>query len=553
MKKVVKKKPDKEKLPVFIIAFVGTLLLVCGGVYLFKDSDTFGGGFNAMMNVNMADGGGKKVTCASGCICDTYGKCLKCMTGYVYSGGKCIKQKKQQKQDLKNYKSKKVVADSTKKKFKVLVVEIDPILTKGSVAGVSCKGKNASVCLGQNKTQAINELVNDLEYSSHNYLDVEIYKTEKINEFPTYNYKVSLINGKKDYRLDQDTWLNIFKDGWYNGVTSQKVQNMGTWGTYNYEYIINKLNLVQRRNNKEFDEVWLVNVDPSYTYESIMVGRNAFWINGAPIEKNCSPFRIMNVSTARPDTNFECFGHATEQLLNNVFASTSWSGYNPLNWSNNSTSISTSNYSKLNLFQKFMLTEHENSMKGTGLSGVGNIHYSPNSGQDYDWDNKVTKVYSKYYEWNNYPNLTNTLSKKLFSPSIYINTRLNGTSSDARKHHRWWFGLLPHHSGYTNDGYYNNWWNYFASNKYVKSISSTQRSYQYNTSNKIDSIEFILRYSDGSVEVITVHKYDTNVIIDNKNLFNVDSSGNLYAKKSGQTTLKYYRDGVYGMVTITIK
>ena len=79
---------------------------------------------------------------------------------------------------LDNYKFMEVKESNDKIKYRILVIDIDPILTDGNIEGVSCRGKTASECLKQNKTQAINELVKDLNDSSHNYLDVVIEKTE---------------------------------------------------------------------------------------------------------------------------------------------------------------------------------------------------------------------------------------------------------------------------------------------------------------------------------------------------------------------------------------
>lgn len=455
--------------------------------------------------------------------------------------------------DLVEYQLPSVVSEKMNKEFKVLIIEIDPVLTKGTIQGVSCKGKTASECLRQDKAKAVEELIDDLNTSSNNNLNVKIVKTEKINEFATYKNSVELLNNKTAYRLDEDTWLDIMKNGWYNGVSDPRVEKIGHWfGTYDYEYIIKKLNLVERRNADEFDEVWIVNVDPSLTFESVLVGSNAFWLNGDPFEKNCSPFKMVNVSISRPDTNYECFGHATEELLNVVFESTYWADYNPLNWDEDSVTIDADNYSKLNLFQKFMLTDHENTNKNSGYAGVGNIHFSPNSTKDYEWNNKNKNVYSKYNEWSNYPNLTNDKSTTIFYSSVYMNQNISGTKSDARLHHRWWFSLLPHHSGFTSDGYYNNWWKYYISNKYVKEIEPVQNKYTYKKNDKLN-IGVKLIYSDGSVETINNIKYDTNVEIEDKSLFTIDEDRNLYAKTSGTTKLKYYRDGVYASVNITIK
>ncbi len=453
---------------------------------------------------------------------------------------------------LDNYKFMEVKESNDKIKYRILVIDIDPILTDGNIEGVSCRGKKASECLKQNKTQAINELVKDLNDSSHNYLDVVIEKTEYKNEFPKYKNKVTLKNGRQDYKFDEETWLDIFKDGWYKGIYDERVQGIGNWfGTFDYDYIIKKLNLVERKNNNEFDEVWIVNIDPSLTYESIMVGNNSFWMNGEPIEANCKPFKMMNVSISRPDANFECFGHATEQLLNNVFANSNYKEYNALNWNSGTVTIDKSNYNKLSLFQKFMLTDYQNTINNSGYAGVGNMHYSPNSTKDYEWNNKNNKVLSKYSEWENYPNLNDSVSTNIFTPSVYMEKTLNGTNSDARLHHRWWFGLLPHHTGLTSDGYSNNWWDYYRKNTYITNIVSDEYTQNFNVGDKI-SISLILEYSDGTKENIEVSLYDQNIEIDNKDLFYVDKKGQIYARKSGKANFVYYRDGVYGEINIIV-
>ena len=445
-----------------------------------------------------------------------------------------------------------VKEDNSKQQYKILVIDIDPLLTKGTIEGVSCKGKTASECLKQNKKQAINELIEDLNDSSHNFLDVQIEKTEFINEFATFKKEVTLLNGQKAYKFDEDTWLDIFKNGWYNGIMDKRIQDIGNWfGTFDYEYIIDKLNLVERRNNNEFDEVWIVNEDPVLTYESIMVGRNAFWINGTPIEKKCKPFKMINVSISRPDSNFECFGHASEQLLNNVFLATNYENYDALNWKKDSTTIDESNYDKLNLFQKFMLTNDQNTNKNSGYTGVGNMHYSPNSVRDYDWDNKNKSILSKANEWNNYPNITNDKSTSKFDIGVYMNKKINGTNSNARLHHRWWFGLFPHHTGYTKDGYYNNWWKYYMTNTYVDRISFDNKTQTFNVGDKI-SVELIVEYKNGENERINVTQYDKNIEIDNKDLFYVDSDGYLYARKHGESLFKYYRDGISEEINIIV-
>ena len=451
---------------------------------------------------------------------------------------------------LSNYVPNKETATNEKVKERVLIIEIDPILTKGKIEGRSCKGKNASVCLGQNKKQAVNELIEDLKYSSHNYLNVEIVKTEKLNEFPTYKTKVKLLNGKTSNRLDESTWLDIMKNGWYSGIYDKRVENIKAY-SYDYDYLIEKFNLVERRNNNEFDEVWLVNIDPMKDYESMMVGKNAFFVNGLPVEADCKPFKIMNVSISRPDANYECFGHATEQLLDTVFDKANWYNYNALDWTKNSTTITSKNYSNLSDWQKFMLHENQNTKKNTGLSGVGNMHYSPNGKTDYDWEN-TKKVKSKYREWANYPYITDDPTDKTFTSSAYMNADIKGTISAARLHHRWWFKLLPHSTGYSEKGYSNNWWTYIYNNIYVDSITNEEYYYKYKVNDKIDDIYFILNYSDDSTERIKM-VYDNNVEIENKSIFSIDDNKELYALQKGESNLTYYKDGSYTYVNIVIE
>ncbi len=457
---------------------------------------------------------------------------------------------------LDDFKFKDITESTEKRDYKVLIIDIDPVLTKGTIENRNCSGINASTCLNQNKEQVINELIKDLNDSSHNSINIVVEKTESINEFATFKKPVKLLNGQEAYRFDEDTWLDIFKKGWYNGINDPRVQGIGDWfGTYDYEYIIDKLNLIERRKNKEFDEVWIVNVDPALTYESIMVGKNAFWINGTPIEKDCEPFKMINVSIARPDTNLECFGHATEQLLNEVYKNTYYHKYNPLNWNSNSTTIEQNDYARLNFFQKFMLTEEENTVKDSGLVGVGNMHFSPNSTKDYEWNNTEKQVNSKYDEWLDYPNLKTARSTTIFSPSIYMNKAedLAGTISEARLHHRWWFSLIPHHTGVTKEGYSNNWWDYYISNKHVVELTPEKEEYTLKENEPLKDIRIKLVYSDNSEIKAELSKYERNIEIKDKDLFYVDETGQLYAKTKGSTQIKYYIDGNYTEIKIKIE
>ena len=446
---------------------------------------------------------------------------------------------------MNNYEFPNVVLDKEQKDLKVLIVDIDPILNSGSINGKSCIGLTASSCLNQNKQQVINELIDDIEYSSHGIINVDIVKTEMLNEFSTHKDLVSLLNGTKSYRLDEATWLDIMKNGWINSFDDLRVKQMDNY-TFDYEYLLNKLNLIERRNNNEFHEVWLLSVDPIKNFESIMVGKNSYMINGVPIIKDCDNFRIMNVSISRPDSNFECNGHAAEDILDNVFNAV-------VSYEYNSLSIDNSNYNTLNLWQKFTLTEHHNKYKNTGLSGVGDIHFSPNSIKAYDWENYSNKVTSKWKEWLNYPNLTNGPSNEVFSPNVYMNANISGTQSASRFHQRWWFSLIPHVTGYTKDGYSNNWWDYLYLSNFVTNVSVDKKNYTYKIGDYIDGIKFNLLFKNLENEIFEIYTYENNMFFSNKNIFNIDENGKIIAAKEGNSVLTYYRDGKSASVNIVIK
>lgn len=419
-----------------------------------------------------------------------------------------------------------VSINASEYKVKVLLIEIDPTLTKGTIGGISCRNKKASVCLNQDSTLAVNEIIEDLEYTSHNTLKIEIVKREYLNEFPKYKNKINNLTGSS-YSFDEDTWLDIMKYGWINSIKDSRVISNGLYN-FDYDYIINKYNLEERRNNNEFDEVWLLNSDPIYPtsiYESLIAGNNAYWMNGESIYLNCKNFKIMNISIARRDVNLESFGHATESILSNVFT-TRYNSYEK-------DSLTNFDINDLNLWERFTL----NNYASPGYASVGNMHFAPNSSDDYDWQNQ-SNVNSSYDEWNNYPNIT--------GKTTYVNSSIwvpytNNLFSAARMHHRWWFSLIPHTEGRTKDGYSNNWWEYLSTEDYVTKITSSKKIYTYNIGDKLE-IEIKLHFKSNDIKEITINKLENYIQLSNLNIFEIKSDG-LYALSSGTSSLKYNYDG----------
>ena len=196
--------------------------------------------------------------------------------------------------------------------LRVLIIEQNPTLES--------KGITAAEELGQAEDLelVVDEMIEDIEYSSHGLVDVEIVGYEKFDEFVMSKQKITLADGSKSYQLDEDTWFELMANGWRTYWVNKDVSKLGEY-QYDYDYLMDKFDLIERRNNDEFDQVWLVGADPINPYETVMVGNNPYWVNGPGIEKDCDNFVIMTVYVSRRDANFECFGHMAENIMRKVF------------------------------------------------------------------------------------------------------------------------------------------------------------------------------------------------------------------------------------------
>ena len=264
--------------------------------------------------------------------------------------------------------------------LRVLVIDLDPNLpSRGNQRTSAFLGQSADVDL------SVSELVEDLEYGSNGKLDVSIVAREQLNEFTTFKSTITLKNGTTSHRLDEETWLEIMKDGWHASWSNPYFTQIPDFD-FDYSYFVDRLNLVERRNNNEFDQVWLVNTGPTNNYESMMVGSAAYWINGPALIRPTTNFAIMNVSVARRDVNLECFGHAAENIMTKVFkgsriAVAGSSGLTPF----------TGNISELNLWERFTSSE----LSFPSHASVGSVHFAPNSSRDlrnHLWLHKTQKT-----------------------------------------------------------------------------------------------------------------------------------------------------------------
>lgn len=447
----------------------------------------------------------------------------------------------------------------------VLVIEINPIIN--SIKNIDLYPNNdghpkVSEYFGQDANASLNEMISDLEYTSHGFLNINIIK-EFLNEYPTYTSTVTLNNGLKSHRIDEETYISASKiDGtdrgeWWNLYDSNIFKDaIDDNYSFDYDYIIEKFNLIERRNNNEFDQVWLLTIDPALTYESIMVGNNPFWINGPGYVADCQNFPVVNVSISRRDANLHALGHGVEGIMSaafhkSYFESTGYSGrgtykyylssYNSYNKDTISIS-SIDDYNSLSLWDKFILNDYANSRE---FSSVGNIHFPFNSSGDYDYSN-TNKVYTNWRDWLNYPNVSGNFVLDNNDAWLYNagNDKLgkDDNKDPDRLYTRFWFYLMPHIDGYTEDGYLNNWWKYFYSLDFVTDIVDKNGTDITTSVSNYVLINCDLTYNSKKTESLSHILEGNNVNIENNDVLEF-KNGYLYAVSVGESDVTLSYDG----------
>jgi hypothetical protein len=261
------------------------------------------------------------------------------------------------------------------------------------------------------------EFIEDIRMVSHGYANYEIVERIEIDDFPI----------KEDnYRYTPDHYLHVIRTG--QGAHHPDIMN--------YHPIIDTNRLVEKVNSGAIDEVWAMGFPWGGMYESRMMGPGAFWCN-APALKTNTPanrrFIIMGFSYERGvGEMLESYGHRTESIMEAAFRNVSESE---------------------NLWKRFIRYDKTH----PGQAEVGNVHFAPNSQNDYEWGSP-TPVSTRCRSWANFPNLTG-------APDVLDCREWGG--GDIRAHHRWWLSLIPHIGGqmYFYHGMTtlsNNWWQYIV-------------------------------------------------------------------------------------------
>ena len=206
---------------------------------------------------------------------------------------------------------------------------------------------------------------------------------------------------------------------------------------FDYEKYFEEYDVYEKVNSGAIDEVWFFAGPVSGTtlFESMMTGKDAFWVNGnALVKEDCRNFITYRFNYERGlGEMLEDAGHRAERIMDQVYGKPNYS----------------KDYSEYNDWEKFTAYD----LVSEGNSGVGNVHFSPNSKSDYDWGNP-TDVQSYCDNWLSYPDLSGE------AKTVNCSEWGNG---DIAEHHKWWFRHLPHAEGKNEEtGIYNNWWKYFS-------------------------------------------------------------------------------------------
>jgi len=158
-------------------------------------------------------------------------------------------------------------------------------------------------------------------------------------------------------------------------------------------------------------------------------------------------------------------------------------------------------------------------------------------------------VNSTWRDWHdNYPNLTGETDEINYKSWVPEGKEYLA----GRYHHRWWFYLMPHVSGATDDGYSNNWWNYFVSLDFVQEIIPKTSKLEIKAGQELAGLEFEITYKSLDKENITVTAEDNSLHIADRNIVDI-KAGKFVGKNIGSTLITYYADGKSAQTEIVVK
>lgn len=417
---------------------------------------------------------------------------------------------------------------------KVLVMAIDPYV-KNPVTGTK---ERASEYLGFSLNLSVTSLKQFIEQGTHGEVQIDVIDSIHCDEFPRYVGFPSMTE-EQFFRLfpangsGKGEWY-----GWWERNRKMQVipKEVESGMYFDYVDFIIRYELVELRNQGKFDMVWVFGIDPLSMYESSMIGQNPFWINGRAFQTSCKNFAMFGMTFSRPDGALEDFCHMCEDMLNYTYGVSIPEFRGKLEFND---------FSDLNTWQKFYLCKH-NSPAHNKVYGVGQVHFSPNSVRDYDWEN-YTPVQSYHRAFlEDYPDIT---TKKLttFTAQEYLN---DGDYDDGPvslvKHHIWWMQHMPHFPGRDENGYRHNWWDYILDFKYVEGLEAREGAYSHTIKvplgESVTDIPFVIKYN-GNQRVDTSLTESGAVLKYKKNAVFTVADGKICGMTVGKERLTVMYDG----------
>lgn len=257
------------------------------------------------------------------------------------------------------------------------------------------------------------QVVADLEASSHGRLQYEVVETVVVDDFP------------------------VFKDGYrYDEAAYEQAWSTGVWHEAGFDYarFIADLNLAARVERGEIDEVFLYGAPGDGFWESTMAGDGGYWCNSGPVEGVPSErlFVLMGWNYERGVAEaLHSWGHRAESIMRHHYGE----------WLPN----------RENTWNAFTLQDRQVPDEGS----IGNVHFPVNGQWDYDYANPRF-VFSDCDDWYTYPDLPGNrryINYEEWSPDGF---------EVQRDYLNWWYDHMPHMTGKGYDQYLANWWRYLG-------------------------------------------------------------------------------------------
>lgn len=278
-----------------------------------------------------------------------------------------------------------------KSDYKALLLVYDPIIKKGTynyeengvtkTYTVSQDSKYSQLFTDKSNLNYIYKFAENLKRVSGGSVNYTVV-TKNINEYIPYNAP------KDPDIISENNIVQFGKTGYLN--PNQRDPGALHHSGPNYDKILKDNSILPLVEIGGIDSVWIASsYDHFGFYETLMVGKDPFWINSPPHKVDCSKkFDIL----AYP--GLECFGHMVESFIGKGTSKL------PKKWTykvwntfdvNDPTRAQIS--TNLNDWGKFMLTDsvnydvltYANPCSSSGNGQVGNLHFPPNGYKNYSW------------------------------------------------------------------------------------------------------------------------------------------------------------------------